>query len=319
MSQKVGRGLWLGILGSFTLLLISCSPSVSSSPTPSPSPVALDYFATDTPAPPLEVTNSVPESSPEPVATPTPITYTIVEGDTLLGIAERHGISLDELLVANPEVDARFLSIGQAVLIPLAGSVISENIDEVTLPDLAQGPVRCLASAAAELWCFVQVSNSGESAVESPVAEIRLLDAEGQILDQASAFGLIQKLDAGLSMPLIAYWASAPAGWQQAQATLTSAFRLDDPSARYVQVEIENLAVIIAPSGLSAQLTGEIASAELATTSEVQMLAIAYDAEGLAVGVRRLALSADQREFEFEVYSLAGPIDFVDVLLEARR
>lgn len=319
MSQQVGRGVWLSILAPFVFLLISCSPSASSTPTPSPSPITLDYFATDTPAPPPEAEDKEPESSPEPEATATPISYAIAEGDTLLGIAERHGISLDELLIANPEVDARFLSIGESILIPLGGSAISENIEEVELPDLGQGPVRCLASAVAELWCFVQIRNNTPSAIESPVAEVQLLDAEGQLVAQASAFGLIRKLDSGLSMPLVAFWASAPAGWQQAQATLSRAFRLDESSARYMPAQVESLTVEIAANGLSAQLTGEIVSAELAEASEIQLLAIAYDGEGLALGVRRLALQANQSQFDFEVYSLAGPIVSVDVLLEARR
>ena len=47
--------------------------------------------------------------------------YTIVSGDTLLVIAARFGLTLDELLAANPEVDPYLLSVGAELIIPQSG------------------------------------------------------------------------------------------------------------------------------------------------------------------------------------------------------
>jgi hypothetical protein len=59
--------------------------------------------------------------------TPTPVTgepgtcgetYIVVAGDTTFGIAERCGVSADEIESANPGIDIRSLSIGQEINLP---------------------------------------------------------------------------------------------------------------------------------------------------------------------------------------------------------
>ena len=45
-------------------------------------------------------------------------TYTIRSGDTLAGVADRFGLSLEELLDANPELDPASLSVGDVVQLP---------------------------------------------------------------------------------------------------------------------------------------------------------------------------------------------------------
>ncbi len=46
--------------------------------------------------------------------------YVIRQGDTLYSIARRYNISLDDLLEANPGINASALAIGQVICIPLA-------------------------------------------------------------------------------------------------------------------------------------------------------------------------------------------------------
>lgn len=65
--------------------------------TPSPTPTPT---FTPTPAP---TATPIPTATPTPTHTPTPapIAYTVLAGDTLLGIAGNFGITLDQLLAAN--------------------------------------------------------------------------------------------------------------------------------------------------------------------------------------------------------------------------
>jgi hypothetical protein len=45
-------------------------------------------------------------------------TYTVVAGDTMLGIAEKCGVDPQDLIAANPDVDPASLSIGQVLRMP---------------------------------------------------------------------------------------------------------------------------------------------------------------------------------------------------------
>ncbi len=75
-----------------------------------------------------ESTSSVPSSEPAPetVATePAVLTYTIVSGDTLSGIAERAGVALDELVAANawPDGSDHLILQGDVINLPAGASI----------------------------------------------------------------------------------------------------------------------------------------------------------------------------------------------------
>ena len=60
--------------------------------------------------------------SPTVPPAPTPQVYVIKAGDTLWKMAKRFGITLEELLAANPSIkNPNKISIGQQIVIPLAG------------------------------------------------------------------------------------------------------------------------------------------------------------------------------------------------------
>ncbi|MFW5883002.1 MAG: LysM peptidoglycan-binding domain-containing protein [Verrucomicrobiota bacterium] len=95
--------------------------TLASGGTPSPS-------RTVTPPAPTESATSF-ERSPSRTATPSDDppeetdgfrTYRVQSGDTLQSIGRRYGVSLGEMLDANPGIDPRRLQIGQEVAIPVA-------------------------------------------------------------------------------------------------------------------------------------------------------------------------------------------------------
>ena len=79
----------------------------ASTPPPTPEPTA-------TPSP-------TPEPTPQPTPAPTPVpprTYTVAEGDTLAGIAERYGTTAAAIQAANGIDDPDEIIIGQVLVIP---------------------------------------------------------------------------------------------------------------------------------------------------------------------------------------------------------
>lgn len=75
------------------------TPPSAASPTPSPTPT--------------------PEATPTP--TPAPQTYTVQAGDTLLGIAERFGITVEDLQSKNELADPNNIFVGQKLQLPQPG------------------------------------------------------------------------------------------------------------------------------------------------------------------------------------------------------
>ena len=55
---------------------------------------------------------------PVPTPSPTPRTHEVKKGEDMFGIALRYGVTLDELMSANPDVDPNFLSIGSLLVVP---------------------------------------------------------------------------------------------------------------------------------------------------------------------------------------------------------
>lgn len=63
------------------------------------------------------------QAQPTVAPVPTPRSYSVKQGDTLLAIATEFDISLEALQAANPGVDPRTLQIGQTLTIPSPGAV----------------------------------------------------------------------------------------------------------------------------------------------------------------------------------------------------
>ena len=71
-----------------------------------------------------------PTLTPTPTQTPkAPIIYVIEPGDSLLTIADRYGVTLDDIMAANPDIDPRRMAVGQELEIPQPGSEAKAELD----------------------------------------------------------------------------------------------------------------------------------------------------------------------------------------------
>jgi LysM repeat protein len=82
----------------------------------------------ETTVPPTTEETAAP-AEPEPTeAIPTEdIIYTVVAGDTLGKIAERYGLTVEEIATANNLTSVHTLDVGQQLLLPLSGEVQAET------------------------------------------------------------------------------------------------------------------------------------------------------------------------------------------------
>ena len=73
--------------------------------------------------------------APTPPPAPTPVLYTIKKGDTLSKVAAANGITLDELLAANPSIkDPNKIGLGQQIIIPTPSEAPPDGVGGSAAP-----------------------------------------------------------------------------------------------------------------------------------------------------------------------------------------
>jgi LysM repeat protein len=101
-------------------------PSVATLPSPSSlawsSPLATVIAVVPTPTATTGSVTPSPSSAvptPTPTAQPSPILYRIKAGDSLAKIGRKFGVTVDEILAANPQItDPNHIEVGQVIVIP---------------------------------------------------------------------------------------------------------------------------------------------------------------------------------------------------------
>ena len=327
--------LTIGLLV-FGSLLAGCDQGENQTAQSSPSPqigAAITPYATATLAiPPTATVSILPTQTPPPLPTPTPYLYTVVANDTMIGIASYFGITLDELMVANPDVSPNALSIGTQLVIPLTLDDTGEDPASTGAEILAMetGEVFCYAVRSGGAWCYWPVSNPYDQPVENLSAILNLTDDQNEVAASQAAMSLVNVLSPGSTIPLIAYFPPPLANWTQAQGQLTGAIYANQYNDRYLTASVEQFTTVPVSSASGEESQGmdvsgilryTPASAENPTAPEYAwVVAVAYDADGAVVGVRRWEAPqinpGEVLNFNFEVYTLGKPIEQVEILVE---
>jgi len=262
-----------------------------------------------------------------------------VQGDTFISIAQKTGVTVQALQAANPGVAPTALSVGTKLVIPSGNQVPGEPTPTAAALPVQQA--RCWPETTGGLWCFALVRNDFAETLENISAQFDVLDPGGQTTASQVAYGLLDILPAGASMPLAAHFTGSVQASEPVQATVPvqatatmqagaalrvtvlTAIRLLPGDTRYLPVQLENSLVSVEASGGAAQASGQLALTGKGTANTLWVLATAYDASGNVVGVRRWesaeALSADAPvSFDFLVASVGPGIARVEFLEEAR-
>jgi hypothetical protein len=153
---------------------------------------------------------------------------------------------------------------------------------------------------------------------------VTLIDAGGDTLAGAPALSPLNLLPPDASLPLMVFFPPAIPSETHPQVQLLTGIYLQPEDARYLPATLQNTLAKVDGSGRSAQVSGRVfLPAEVQPASSVWVAAVAYDEFGRVVGVRRWESTAGiapggSLEFMFEISSLAGEIEWVEYLVEAR-
>jgi LysM repeat protein len=305
-------------IGAVAILLAGCQ-ATTTAPTGLPSPIPWET-PTTTPTPNIPT----PAVSDTPTFAPTPTTqmYKVKSGETFISIASHFGITVDALRAANPKVQERFLSIGQALVIPTrAGTPLPAQPTATPVP-LALGPARCFTELSGGKWCLAMVSNPGPDAVEGIRVRFALYasKAENPVAELESVVAP-DSLPAGERAPAAVYFPPADAAGNTIRAELIGAV---DSGAKDPTVPLSILSRDLKTlnGGLEITFAVRISPASSAAARRIEAVATLYDSSGQPVGFRRMESvgewkAGDTAQFVLRVYSLGADTEQYELVARA--
>jgi murein DD-endopeptidase MepM/ murein hydrolase activator NlpD len=309
------------LLSVFCIFLwTACAPQPSQ-PAPRPGDLIPYLTATQAPLPTWGPEGLVPLTTPLP--SPTPFTYTVQTGDSMSVIAEKFGVSLDDLQAANPEVFSNAMSVGQVLRIPSNPDNPSGEPTPTPAPFVIR-QIDCYPTANLGMWCFVLAFNDSPDFVENLSAQVTLVDSNNTVLASQTALLLLNILPPNTSMPLTIYFPPDIPLDAKPQVQVLTAIRLLPNDERYIPATINNTLVQVNAEGHSALVSGLVLSlSQTSVANQTWVAATAYDNAGRVVGVRRwesnTGLSAGgSLPFDFLISSIGGKIARVEFAVEAR-
>jgi LysM repeat protein len=272
--------------------------------------------ATPTVAPISQATSTPPPPSP------TPFTYSVRESDTLIGIAVRFGVTLDALRAANPQVNERFLSIGQSLIIPLALAATPESAAATPFP-LELDPPRCYLQVSGSAWCLSQIGNPGQAPVESILVEFTVHDARGRALLSFQVPPPFEQLAPGGILPVGLLIAGPLNETPRAEVRLVRAVAVSDAAAPAVPVEILEAAPTTLDGGLEVHVRARLAPAAAVPATSMRALLVLYNSRGQIVGWHTLDVNqawaiGEVHDLRLRAYTLSDTVARHDVMIEAR-
>jgi LysM repeat protein len=305
-------------LSSLIFLMTACAPQPAS---PTPKPVPLVPYITSTRAP-LQSTleGLVPLKTPLP--SPTPFTYTVQTGDTISGIALRFGVSIDDLVAANPEVSPGTMSIGTVLKIPSNPDNPSGEPTPTPVSFTVE-QIECYSTSNKGTWCFVLVHNDFSEFMENVSAQVTLVGSNESFIASQIALLPLNILPPNTSLPLAVYFPPDIPLDAKAQVQILTAIRLLPNDSRYLPAVINNTLVQVNADGHFAQISGEVLlPVESEAANQIWVAAVAYDENGRVVGVKRWEGGGIQPggslNFNMTVASLGGRMTRVEFAVEAR-
>lgn len=303
-------------------LLVGCVPS----PTPTRqeatiTPPRLTPFVIQSPTMTPSVTPIITSTQKPLLATPTPFTYTIQEGDTLFGLAIRFDTTVDEIVAANPDKNTTILSIGEKLVIPTGEKGTSGQLPTPTPIPIKLHDPDCYLTAEGGLTCFIFATNQRKSPVENLSAVLNLHKANGEIAVSKVAFPPINVLNPKESIPLSADIPPPLPDTYQVFSSLMTSLSTDQERR---SAEIRNLDTEFHSEGKYAVVSGEINLEEQGEPppEQVWVVAVGLDEERQVVGLRKWVHPMDgtlkRTSFQFNLYSLGPPIEEIQIYTELR-
>lgn len=237
----------------FVVALTACSASPAADVTPSPVPTLA--LPTARPTATLRPTPTFAAATPPPpnvpLATPTAVVYIVQSGDTLIPIANRYNVSVQDIVAANDNLDATKLQVGQSLLIPVGGGAQQPLQDSALLPSPTPVPFQIrgenfFRTAAGSFECLGEVFNPSQTSLNNVQLQINLLDDSNNVLKNATLYVSLEVIAPNGSAPFRVLFTDPPPTISRVEVKPIRGEAID-PTVRYANVQITKQAG--APAG----------------------------------------------------------------------
>jgi len=259
-------------------------------------------------------------ATPMPAPTPTPTIHLVALGETISSIALRYGLDINSLLAANPEIDPYALIVGNQVLIPSGNNQTQIGLSTEPLA-LELSQPECSRTPEGGLWCFTILANPLDEAAANLAVTFKVMSAASEESISQTVPAVLNKLNPGDTLPAAAYFAAPFLNGYTISASLASAFPASQSGKTFYSVDTGSPVIELA--GRLAKVSGEaVTAADPGKTVDVWVAAMAYDAQGNLLGVRRTEsrVTLEQGKgliFNLYVYSTGSAINSVVIKSEA--
>ena len=179
----------------------------------------------------------------------------------------------------------------------------------------------CYAAGEGGAWCLVLVMNESPEGVEGVVLDMRLVNAEGDLISSKQVPAPLNVLPSGGRLPVGNYFPPPLPSVYRLITELKYAVPYAD-DGRYLPVTLGNSEQSLAEDGLMAVVKGSGIVVDPERLARLSVLAAAYGEEGELLGMRLWQQvfpegAGSEIPFEIAVYSLAGEIKRVELMAEA--
>jgi LysM repeat protein len=304
----------------WVFLLFGCQSAVpTAAEIPSPA-----RWKSPTASPSLVFPTREKSLTPTLAPTPTPRTYTVREGDTFGSIAAKFGITVDELMRANPDINPNAIPIGQVLVIPAPSAGAETPQPSPTPAELRISVPACYDQPSGGKWCLVLAENPGPDSVAGVFFRFSLYPSADADPSVSRETGLsLTVLPAGERTVAAVFFAPQEARDAIARVELISAVRTPDtPELLPLTVRSENAAPF--SDGVEVDVEFQIASPDGASAKRLDAVMALIDAAGRPVGFRILRSEGEWaagpvHRLTLSAFVLGGRMETYELILQARR
>lgn len=263
-----------------------------------------------------------PTATATPTSTSTPIVYAIQQGDTLLDVANRFGVSASDIQEVNGITDPRTLQIGQELIIPAPpGEEVPGTPTPTPMPVhvSSQSDVRTTAGDAIVLG---EIVNDSPQGVEEVTVQVDLLDGQGRPMTTIMTTAMADVVPSGGRAPFAVVVTGAPS-YTQAVARVIRA--LPEVPARLTHGDL----YVAEASGRAVYdrtfvVMGKIRNMGQEEALDSFVIVTLYGEDGSVIGASRQALespiaSGDRAIFEINMVPIRWPVERYEIAAEGRR